>query len=91
MAVSSYRVNVGPNATRLADLSSTSGGSYVTLRNSDSAFAVLIGANDVSSSNGYVLTAGSTVQVQIKQPDDVWAVTPGTTNTVVVHVFRANA
>lgn len=91
MAISSYRVNVGPNATRVADFSSTSGGSYVTLRNSDAAFTVLIGASDITTSNGYALAAGATVQVALKHPDDVWAITPGTTNTVVIHVFRANA
>lgn len=89
MPFANYNVSVGPNAVKLADLVSTSGGATVVLLNSDATFATAIGGSNVTVATGFPLKAGASLTIQLVGTDAVYAITGGTTNTVVVNVARS--
>lgn len=91
MSIASRQVNVGPNKVLLADLTSTSGGAQVVLLNSDATFTTFVGGSDVSSTTGYTLKAGASLSLTLASPDMVYAISGGTTNTIIVNVFRAGS
>jgi hypothetical protein len=89
MSVAGSRITVGPSAAvRLADFSSTAGGSKVFLKNADATYVASLGPSTVTSTSGYTLIAGATLgPLDLASDDDLWAIVTGT-NSVIVHVFR---
>lgn len=98
----SYQVSCPPGTkATIADLTTTRGGSRVTIYNSHATEGVLIGGDEneipgdgigtLSGTTGMKISAGTYYTTVIDGNEVIWGRGATSTVTITVHVFRTNA
>lgn len=87
MAVSAERITVSTTAVALNPAESGVAGGRLIVKNTHASDALVLGASNVTSSTGFSLAFGATLEIPYSYGEQVYAVR-GASADIVAHVLR---